>query len=160
MPKFIGPFTIMKEIRQVNYDVKFTFELDKVHRAFHVSFSRHLDFTSGQLPPPRAPYTWRREPEHIIEKMKIDVRSKRHYLVKWSGLGFEYKAWVSLHKYCSAPSKGITSLSRPIGKKRSLSQSEQYSLNQQGFGRVTQMCSFCAFMVITSAILASTKIGI
>ena len=91
LPKFLGPYTVLKRIRNLAYQLELPLELKQLHPVFHVSLLRPWDPDSGQLPPP-APTIIDGEIEFDVERIlehrdrKVSDkgrRTKREFLVKW-----------------------------------------------------------------------------
>jgi len=112
LPKFLGPFTILKRIGTLAYQLDLLKDMPRVHPVFHVSLLR--SYTPGTTPPPPIPVVIDDEPEWQVERIqnhrdrKIPRRptrarknptyphkeaSVREYLVKWAGFGHESNSW-------------------------------------------------------------------
>jgi hypothetical protein len=112
LPRFIGPFVILKRIGKLAYELELSQDMPKVHPVFHVSLLR--PFTPGSTPPPPLPTVVDGEPEWTVERI-INHRDRtlpgrpgrrrrnpqhparpaviREYLIKWSGFGHEHNSW-------------------------------------------------------------------
>jgi hypothetical protein len=98
LPKFLGPFTVIKRIEEKAYELDMSTSVPKVHPVFHVSLLRPFTSGSNVVPPP-LPTVIDGEPEverilhHSNRKLPNFKRSRREYLVKWAGYGHEYNSW-------------------------------------------------------------------
>jgi transposase InsO family protein len=61
LPRFIGPFVILKRIGKLAYELELSQDMPKVHPVFHVSLLR--PFTPESTPPPYLPTVVDGEPE-------------------------------------------------------------------------------------------------
>jgi hypothetical protein len=101
LPRYLGPFEILKKNGRLAYELDLSAAMPKVHPVFHVSLLR--PFTPGGTTPPPVPVLIEGEPEWKVERVlnhrdrKIPnaKRSRREYLVKWIGFGHEYNEWKS-----------------------------------------------------------------
>jgi hypothetical protein len=97
LPKWIGPFRVLKMINEVAYKLELP-ETMKCHPVFHVSLL-HGYKTDGRLQPPPVPIMidgdLEFEVEHVLlhRDVKRGKRSTREYLVKWLGYGQEHNSW-------------------------------------------------------------------
>jgi hypothetical protein len=101
LPKFLGPFTVLKKVGHVAYELDLDQALPRVHSVFHISLLRTFIPGGDQIPPP-IPTVIDGEPEYEVERIldhrdrqcgPNSRRTKREYLVKWSGYGHEYNSW-------------------------------------------------------------------
>jgi hypothetical protein len=101
LPKFLGPFTVLQKIGNLAYKLDLSTDMPKVHPVFHVSLLRPFTPGSNETPPP-VPVLIEGEPEYEVERIlnyrnrkfsSKSKRTKREYLVKWSGYGHEYNSW-------------------------------------------------------------------
>ncbi len=101
-PRFVGPFTIQKQINPV------TFQLDlppqyRIHTTFHVSLLKPYH---SPVSPPTEPGVIMETPLPLIQEdgaiyeVRAILDSRRHggrleYLVDWEGFGPEERSWLS-----------------------------------------------------------------
>ena len=102
MPKFCGPFKILRAIN----DVTFRLDLPQpirdrgIHNAFHARLLRpaHSLPDDSRSPPPSEPVLFdNQEPEYEVERI-LKHRSRRgrtQYLVKWTGYPDTENSWVN-----------------------------------------------------------------
>ena len=96
MPRFVGPFKIVKRIGQVAYELELPAQM-KVHDVFHVSLLKRYH-SNGSQPPPPFVYQDNME-EYAVERILAhrDIRSgrskKQEFLVKWVGYPSENNTW-------------------------------------------------------------------
>ena len=102
MPKFCGPFKILRAIN----DVTFRLDLPQpirdrgIHKAFHARLLRpaHSLPDDSRTPPPPEPVLFdNHEPEYEVERI-LKHRSRRgctQYLVKWTGYPDTENSWVN-----------------------------------------------------------------
>jgi hypothetical protein len=108
LPRFLGPFTVLKRIGSLAYELDLPASMPKIHPVFHVSLLRPLKPGSDVTPPP-LPSVIAGEPEWEVERIlnhrqrKIPnaKRTRREYLVKWAGYGHESNSWQTA-KECSS----------------------------------------------------------
>ncbi|XP_070014890.1 uncharacterized protein [Nicotiana sylvestris] len=99
-PRFIGPFELLRRIREVAYELTFPPTLSSVHPVFHVSMLRKyirdpshiLDFSTVQLD---GDLTYDVQPTAILERQVRTLRSKDIASVKvqWRGWPVEEATW-------------------------------------------------------------------
>jgi len=107
MPKFIGPFTIVRKISPVAYELKLPPTL-RVHPVFHVSKLKQYQDGSSEFPLRAAAHGLSRPPPDIrsdgeeaweveavvAERVRRFGRGRRlEYLVKWKGYPEYEKTW-------------------------------------------------------------------
>ena len=103
LPKFLGPFSITKKVGTLAYQLELPASMGKTHPVFHVSLLRPYHATSDQSLPPMPTVVdgeMEFEVERILNHRDIKIsqnsrRTKREYLVKWSGYGHEHNSWES-----------------------------------------------------------------
>jgi hypothetical protein len=112
LPKFLGPFIILKRIGQLAYELELTPDMPRIHPVFHVSLLR--PFIPGKTPPPPMPTVIEGEAEWQVERIinhrdrtipRQPTRARRNpaypqrdatvreYLVKWIGFDHESNTW-------------------------------------------------------------------
>ena len=101
-PKFIGPFTIVKQLSPVTYRLQLPPEY-RIHPAFHVSLlkpyhSPHSPSSTepGAVSEPPLPLLLDEGPVYAIREV-LDSRRRRgrlQYLIDWEGYGPEDQSWV------------------------------------------------------------------
>ena len=98
LPRFIGPFKILKRIGELAYRLDLPPVL-KIHSVFHVARLRPFK-DDGRLQPPPLPLEIDGELEYEIDKIyahrdvKVGKSTKRQYLVRWKGYGVEHDEFV------------------------------------------------------------------
>ena len=98
MPRFMGPFSVIKEINKVAMRLDLPKKL-RMHNVFHVSLLRpYIEGKSPRSPP--IPMVLDGEHEFVVEKIVkhdlIKVSSKKtqlECLVKWTGYTDEHNTW-------------------------------------------------------------------
>ena len=109
MPKFCGPFKVIREITPVTFalDLPEPIRERKVHNAFHAKLLRiyHADDSFGREPPKPPPLeltdgTQEYEVEKILKKRSR--RGRIQYLVHWKGYPDSENSWI-LEKDLHAP---------------------------------------------------------
>jgi len=99
MPKYVGPFKVLKRIGQVAYKLELPTTM-KCHPVFHVSLLHkwHKDGRQQPHPPPLhvsdEDGTWC-QIDAILDHKKVKRGRKQvdRYLVKWTGFGPEHNEW-------------------------------------------------------------------
>ena len=97
MPKWIGPFTVVKRIGKTAYELELPANM-KVHDVFHVSLLKpyHKD---GRVQPPPPELMVDGQEEFEVELIldcrlkKSGKKSRKEYCVKWRGYGHEHNTW-------------------------------------------------------------------
>jgi len=100
LPRFIGPFKVIKKVgtpgKEVAYKLELPESMKRVHPVFHVSLLKpyHADGREQPAPPPievDGEQLWKFE--DILDDRKARYGRKREYLVKWLGFGHEHNSW-------------------------------------------------------------------
>ncbi|XP_070013436.1 uncharacterized protein [Nicotiana sylvestris] len=101
-PRFIGPFEVLKRVREVGYEMALPPSLSGVHPVFHILMLRKyhadllhvLDFSTIQLDESLG---YEEEPVAIIDTQDRQLRSKRITAVRvqWRGQPVEEATWES-----------------------------------------------------------------
>lgn len=103
LPKYIGPFKILRSVGPVAFELDLPAEL-RVHRVFHASLLKPYVRTGTTREQPKPlPVEWiEGDPVYEVEKILLHRdrrikggRTRREYLIKWSGYGPEHNSWVS-----------------------------------------------------------------
>ena len=105
LPKFIGPFKVVKAVGEVAYKLDLPQAL-KIHNTFHVSNLKpyHDD---GRVQSPPLPEVIDGELEYEVEMVlnhrdvKRGKSPRREYLVRWKGYGPEHDEWIPLANFGS-----------------------------------------------------------
>ena len=98
LPRFIGPFKVLKRIGELSYKLELPTNL-KIHNVFHVSKLRAFS-DDGRIQPPPVPIFIDGELEYEVEKIyahrdvKVGKSLRREYLVRWKGYGVEHDEFV------------------------------------------------------------------
>jgi hypothetical protein len=103
-PKFIGPFTIIKKVNEVAYQLQLPSNMN-IHDVFHISLLKA--YIPGKSPTPPVPIQIDGELEYEVERILLhrdrttkkqskhstQVTTRREYYVKWLGYGPEHCTW-------------------------------------------------------------------
>ena len=97
MPKWIGPFTVVKMVNAVAYKIQLPDTMHRIHDVFHVSKLRPYA-SDGRCQPPPVPEVMEDGEWFSVEMLsghRPRGRSSRwEYLVKFKGYGPEHNAWL------------------------------------------------------------------
>jgi hypothetical protein len=103
LPRFIGPFTVLKKIGEVAYKLDLPRNM-KCHPVFHVSLLKPFNGARDQAPPPPllidGEYEW--EVRQILDHRGM-VPGKRKFLVSWEGQGPEHHTWEPERNLTNCP---------------------------------------------------------
>jgi hypothetical protein len=97
LPRWIGPFEIVKRIGVVAYRLKLP-ETMEIHNVFHVSLLKPYK-ANGRVKPPPPPVIENHDISYEVERvLQHEVRGSRSrpvkfYLIKWLGYGLEHNSW-------------------------------------------------------------------
>jgi len=103
-PKFIGPFTIIKKVNEVAYQLQLPDNMN-IHDVFHISLLK--PYIPGKSPTPPVPIQIDGELEYEVERILLhrdrttkkqskhstQITTRREYYVKWLGYGPEHCTW-------------------------------------------------------------------
>ena len=98
LPRFIGPFPILKRVGELAYKLELPHVL-KIHDVFHISRLRPFQ-DDGRVQPPPLPIKIDDELEYEISHIyahrdvKVGKKKRREYLVRWNGYGVEHDEFV------------------------------------------------------------------
>lgn len=96
LPKWIGPFTITKQVNKVAYKLDLPDHMKRIHNVFHISLLKQF-YSDGRSQPPPPPIEIDGENYYLIERIldhKIGKgRNARKYLVRWLGYPPEHDTW-------------------------------------------------------------------
>ena len=98
LPRWIGPFRIMKRVGNVAYKLELP-ETLKIHPAFHVSLLKPYRASSKVQPPPPPILEENDELSFEVERVLAHeisgsrTRPQKYYLIKWLGYGLEHNSW-------------------------------------------------------------------
>ena len=99
LPRWIGPFSVLKRIGELAYRLDLPDSMQRIHPVFHVSKLKpyHED---GRVQPPPAPIEIEGELEYEVENIidKKVIKHKRRpdvvqYLINEKGYGHEHNSW-------------------------------------------------------------------
>jgi hypothetical protein len=96
MPKYVGPFKVIKKLHDVAYKLALPVEMKGMHDVFHVSLL-HPYRTDGRYQPPPPPVQIEGQEEYEVQRI-LDHRDRKgrkgyEYLIQWTGYGPEYNEW-------------------------------------------------------------------
>jgi hypothetical protein len=94
LPRYIGPFKIIKKIGEVAYKLELPKNM-RCHPVFHVSLLKAWNPSSRYQPPP-PPLVIDGEYEYEVQEIldhRGSVPGKRKFLVSWVGHGPEHNTW-------------------------------------------------------------------
>jgi hypothetical protein len=103
LPKWIGPYKIVKVINPVAFKLELPASL-KLHSVFHASLLKAYK-SDGVVQPPPPPEMIEGELEYVVE----DILSHRwrgkklEYLVRWLGYGHEHDTWEPEENCANSP---------------------------------------------------------
>ena len=97
MPKWIGPFTVVKRVGKTAYELDLPANM-KIHDVFHASLLKpYLKDGRVQPPPPELMVDGQEEfeVEFVLDcrLQKSGRKNKKQYCVKWRGYGHEHNTW-------------------------------------------------------------------
>ena len=97
LPRFIGPFRVLRRIGEVAYKLELPSHL-RLHDVFHVSLLKPYQ-ASGTVQPPPPLEVSDGSLEYVVEQVlthrvrRRGQSSTREYLIKWEGYGPEHNSW-------------------------------------------------------------------
>jgi hypothetical protein len=99
MPKYIGPFPVVKKVNPVAYELDLPACM-KIHNVFHVYLLNEYQ-TDGSVHPPPPPMLVDGELEYEVERILLHRdkhpvhgwKIRREFLVKWLSYGPEHNTW-------------------------------------------------------------------
>ena len=96
MPKWIGPFTIIKQVNEVAFKLELPSVLSRLHPVFHASLLKPYTEGGRVQPPPLPELSEDGELEYEVEQILGHRKSGRtmQYLIKWLGYGHEHNEYV------------------------------------------------------------------
>jgi hypothetical protein len=103
LPRYIGPFKILKRIGEMAYKLDIPVTL-KIHNVFHVSRLKTFRADTRVQTPP-LPITIDGNLEYEVEKVyghrdvKVGNRTRREYLVRWVGYGIEHDEYIPVANF-------------------------------------------------------------
>ena len=108
MPRFKGPFSVIKKINEVTMEIDLPNKL-RMHNVFHVSLLRpYIEGKSPRSPP--IPVVLKGEHEFVVHKIlkhdMIKVSSKKtqlECLIKWKGYTDEHNTWEIMDSLHNCP---------------------------------------------------------
>lgn len=99
LPKWIGPFTVIKDIKGIAFKLALPVSMAKIHPVFHASLLKPY-YPSGSTQPPPPPilddegdlvYFVETVLDHRLRKS--GRKSVTEYLIKWRGYSHEHNTW-------------------------------------------------------------------
>ena len=101
LPKYLGPFRVIRVVNPVAYELALPASMSQVHPVFHVSLLAEYR-SDGCVQPPPPPIELDEELEYEVEAI-LDKRTRKRgrllipeYLIKWTGYGHEHNSWEPL----------------------------------------------------------------
>jgi hypothetical protein len=99
LPKWIGPFTVVKDINGIAFKLALPVTMSKVHPVFHASLLKPY-FPSGSTQPPTPPIIDAEGDVVFFVETILDHRLRKsgrknitEYLIKWRGYSHEHNTW-------------------------------------------------------------------
>lgn len=95
MPRFVGPFTVVKVFSPVAVKLKLSRQMRRVHPVFHVSCIKPIIRapTRASLPPP--PIVEEASIYRVRKLLDVHPRGHGHqFLVDWEGYSPEERRWI------------------------------------------------------------------
>ena len=106
MPKFIGPFKVLKQVGPVAYKLELPKGSMRIHDVFHVNLLKPYHQDGARQPPPPGPPPFYIDEELVYELEDIVGDRKRRtagsgicqeFLIKWRGYAPEHNTWEPEH---------------------------------------------------------------
>jgi hypothetical protein len=98
LPKWIGPFTVLKDIKGLAFKLALPSTMSKLHPVFHASLLKPY-YPSGTVQPPPPIIDEEGDMVYFVETI-LDHRSRKSgrktltdYLIKWRGYSHEHNTW-------------------------------------------------------------------
>lgn len=123
LPKWIGPFKIIKQVNEVAFKLDLPANMGRYHPVFHASLLQPYRHDGSTQPPPAIEVEdgeLEYEVEVILDHrvVKRGKQRKSQYLIKWLGYGHEHNTWE--------PESGLTNCKRLLQEyQRRVSVAEQ-----------------------------------
>jgi hypothetical protein len=99
LPKWIGPFTVVKDIKGIAFKLALPVTMSKIHPVFHASLLKPY-FPSGSTQPPPPPILDDEGDLVYFVETILDHRLRKsgrktihEYLIKWRGYSHEHNTW-------------------------------------------------------------------
>jgi hypothetical protein len=143
LPKFVGPFSVIKQVNPVAFKLDLPANMRKLHPVFHASLLRPYR-DSGRVQPPPPPIEIEGDLEYEVEQVldhrlrKYGKRERAEYLIKWKGYGHEHNTWEPERNLTNASDvlQNFLSRVRPAAPQRSRMDSRKRGGSTAGGGQL------------------------